>query len=265
MRRRAAAAVGGRRQPLRVLVWQRRAHPHGATADGAGRRAAPPLDGGAAPAPRSVEHPVDRRRRHLGTRLALVCVLRRPTVRALSVAVVPLLGGAVVTLRGDGFAHADSHDATPVCAFGDAAVPATRLAPDALRCIAHDGWRRARAPAELRVEFGLRAGAADDEYAPPAAQSARRLLLGVARQSHGELRLSSAASAHAMASAWVLPRLAHPPLTHFTLRFDLLMGGGSLSPTPADGMKSCTRADARAVWRARAAARGGAGLAVRLC
>ena len=32
--------------------------------------------------------------------------------------------------------HAASHDATPVCAFGDAAVPATRLAPDALRCIA---------------------------------------------------------------------------------------------------------------------------------
>ena len=101
--------------------------------------------------------------------------------------------------------------------------------------------------------------------APRAAQSARLLLLGVARQSHGELRLTSAEAAHAMASAWVLPRLAHPPLTHFTLRFDLLMGGGSLSPTPADGMSVVYAPPTRAPFgELGPPPGGGAGLVVRL-
>ena len=269
-RQRRLLPPAGADSPLRVLVWQhertRDSPPPTARWSAWRRRWSCRRRSAACCAPSSLA--VARRRRHLRTRL---CSRMRTTPAPTGGAHVAARRGAAPRRRGR---HASRRRLRPRrLARRDARLRLWRRrrprdTPRARRAPLHraDGWRRARPPpSSASSSAGLRAGAADDEYAPPAAQSARLLLLGVARQSHGELRLTSAEAAHAMASAWVLPRLARPPLTHFTLRFDLLMGGGSLSPTPADGMSVVYAPPTRAPFgELGPPPGGGSGLVVRL-
>ena len=125
-------------------------------------------------------------------------------------------------------------------AFGEAIIPATLTSPTELRCVAPNAAATGAAAAELRLDFGLRTGAPPEfgwsarpprpEWSPHANGGAwphaSIVLQGVARQAEGELILMSEPRRRVSGSAWLMPYVPHPALTHFELEVELLMAGG---------------------------------------
>ena len=121
-------------------------------------------------------------------------------------------------------------------AFGEATVPATLVSSTELRCIAPNAAATGAAAAELRLDFGLRTGAPPEvgwsarpqrpEWSPHANGGAwphaSIVMQGVTRQAEGELILMSEPRRRVSGSAWLVPYVPHPALTHFELEVELL-------------------------------------------
>ena len=158
-----------------------------------------------------------------------------PVVTNLSVPLLPLLGGPVVTLHGRGYDGADGGTAngSARCGFGSASVSASRVSDTVLRCVAPSAAAARATAGELRLDLGLREASLPSGGQLHNEAQATLSLSGVAKVAAGELVLTTSNVIDVTGGAWIVPAAAHPALTDFELCAEVRVGGGS----EADGLR----------------------------